>query len=172
MYGNRRDTLNVASELNAAQTRVQEDQAANQRRDAEIAEARRQASEARQGQEAAQQKINQLTATRRLSDEQKTALIKSLAPQKGSEIIIFSASGKECQDYTYQFRKVFQDSGWILSRFPFRIVTREGEDLKILVADVNKPPQRALLIQQSLKAVGIEAGAGVDNTISPDVVEL
>jgi hypothetical protein len=173
IYGNRRDTLSVEIELKAAQTRQRDDQLANQRRDAEIAEARRQANEARDAQAAAQQKIDTLTATRTLSDDQKRALIKALSPYKGSEIIIRSAQGnKECQDYADQFRQVFQQSGWTFPRAPFRIVTHEGENVQILVANTVKPPPRAVAIQAALKEIGIEAPGSLDNSVEADVVQL
>jgi len=173
LYSNRWDTLNVQLQLAAAQARLQQEQAADKRRDAEIAEARRQASEAKSAQQAAQQKIEELTATRSLSEDQKATLVRSLSVYKGAEIIILNAHGnKESQDYADQFRQVFRDAGWVFPRPPFRMVTREGEDVKIMVADIAKPPQRAIAIQGALKSVEIEAPGAADDTAGPDVVEL
>jgi hypothetical protein len=173
LYSNRWDALNVQFQLAAAQTRLQQEQIADQRRDAEIAEARRQANEARDAQQVAQQKIDALTATRTLTDQQEQVLIKALSPYKGAEIIIRNAQGnKECQDYADQFRHVFQQSGWTLARAPFRIVIHEGENVQMMVGNIMNPPQRAIAIQAALKEIGIEAPGNLDESVGPDVVQL
>src|SRR5260370_36668487 len=92
-YGNRRDSLSVAAELDAARGRQTQEEIANLKRDQEIAEAQREAKQAKDSHEAAQIRIDELTATRKLSDEQKQTLTKALSPYKGSQIIIAVLKG-------------------------------------------------------------------------------
>ncbi len=51
-------------------------------------------------------------------------------------------------------------------------MTHEGENVQILVADMAKPPQRAIAIQAALKEIGIEAPGSPDNSVEADVVQL
>jgi hypothetical protein len=107
---------------------------------------------------------NQATANcapqqRHLSEDQKTklaSLLKAAAPQ---ELYFVSAPDAETTYFSSEILSVLASAGWQVVPHPpnWGTIERQGQGLFIMVADVNKVPRGAAVLQQALKQIGIEA---------------
>jgi hypothetical protein len=100
---------------------------------------------------------------RTLTTDQYSNLVKLLRQAGAFKIIIRHAEHNfEAQQYYDSFDKALKEAGWDVTDEESRIVqmaqeTRQGQGLQILVHDVNKAPTAAVMLQKSLKEVGVDA---------------
>jgi len=105
------------------------------------------------------QELQQQVQQRHLSEDQKTklaSLLKVVAPQ---EFYFVSAPDAETTYFGSEIVSVLDSAGWKVVPHPYNwgTIDRQGQGLFILVGDVNKPPRAAVVLQQALKAIGIES---------------
>ena len=118
-------------------------------------------------------KLEARFAQRILSEDQKATLLTLLSQHKGLEVILLNVLGdKDSQEYRDEFAELFQRAGWTVKQPPFRLPVRDVQGLRLLVADLAKAPQAAIVLQQALKAVGIDADGAVDSGLTPNDCEF
>ncbi len=100
---------------------------------------------------------------RNLSATQHDQLVATLKANPPFSITIMHADGDfEAQTYGDYLSSALKDGGWTINQSPYLFESRQGEGVKILVRDVQAPPLGAVLLQNALKAIGIDAeGASV-----------
>jgi hypothetical protein len=176
VYGNRKDVLLLAQQSSIAGEERKQQEARDKNSSDNVAAANAAAQKATDAQKRAEEKAAELEARltpRKLSEEQKANLMRLLSKHTGYEITLLSVLGnKESQDYRDEFSELFQKAGWKVNPPPFRMPIRDVQGLKILVADLSKAPQAAIILQQALKEVGINADGGVDSGLKPETFEL
>jgi hypothetical protein len=114
-------------------------------------------------------KKNVVPVPRHLSEEQRIKLVFLLRSGGPYETAVRHTQGNlESQTYADEFVAVLQGAGWTVNPTPrFLIQERDAAGVWIMVSDMAKAPPCALLLQQSLKAVGIEAPGMAVPGISP-----
>ena len=107
---------------------------------------------------------------RHLSTEQRSRLISLLRNGKAFETAVRHSQGNmESQLYADEFVAVLKEAGWKMNPQPrFLVQQRDAKGLWIMVHDMAKAPPCALLLQQSLKAVGLDAPGIAVPDLSPN----
>jgi hypothetical protein len=107
---------------------------------------------------------NQATANcapqqRHLSEDQKAKLASLLKPAGPEEFYFVSAPDAETTHFGNEILTVLDSAGWkvVPHLVGWGEIAHQGEGLFIWVSDVNKPPQGAVVLQQALKEIGVEA---------------
>jgi hypothetical protein len=108
-YGLRKDELVAAAEVTTSKQRKADQDAADARHAAEIGGLKGQLSEA-------EKKVENLRSqqiARRLTPDQKTALIGALSPFASQKVFIWcSTAAWDCTDFAVDFMDVFKSAGW------------------------------------------------------------
>ena len=96
---------------------------------------------------------------RHLTEEQQKTLAIQLRAGGVFETAVRHTQGNmESQNYADDFVTALKAAGWTVNPHPkFLIQEHDSVGVWIMVADMSKPPTCALLLQQGLKAIGIEA---------------
>jgi hypothetical protein len=97
--------------------------------------------------------------SRHLSDDQKDKLVSVLKVAAPQELYFISAPDAETTYFSNEILSVLQSAGWNVVPHPpnWGTIDRQGQGLFIMVADLNKPPRGAIVLQQALKQVGIDS---------------
>jgi hypothetical protein len=104
---------------------------------------------------------------RTLTPEQRTGLA-NLLRQPGSFSVVVRHAGNnfEAQTYAESLASALKDAGWKVNDNPgLMFETKQGVGLKILVRDLQKPPIGAVLLQTSLKQVGLDADGSAQEVV-------
>jgi hypothetical protein len=96
---------------------------------------------------------------RHLSEEQRIKLLSLLKVPAPQELYFVSAPDAETTYFGNDILSALDSAGWKVVPHPpnWGTIEHQGVGMFILVADVTKPPREAVLLQQALREVGIEA---------------
>jgi len=95
---------------------------------------------------------------RMLTTEQRNKLITLLKAGGNTSITVRHAQGNfEAQTYADYFSSALKDAGWTINEPSLAFETRQGQGVQILVHDLKEPLPLAVLLQNSLRAVGVSA---------------
>jgi hypothetical protein len=118
-------------------------------------------SQAQQSQKLAAgvQQLQQQVQQRHLSEDQKVKLVSLLRATTPQEFYFISAPDAEATHFSNEILTVLDSAGWkvVPHLAGWGEIAHQGEGLFIWVSDVNKPPQGAVVLQQALKEIGVEA---------------
>jgi hypothetical protein len=96
---------------------------------------------------------------RALSETQKAELLSLLKSESHQEMYFISAPDSESQTFADELSAVFNEAGWKTNYPPYNWGTTQHYPvgLAILVADPKNAPPGAVVLQRSLKKIGIES---------------
>jgi hypothetical protein len=106
------------------------------------------------------QELKQQVQQRHLSEDQKAKLASLLKVDAPQEFYFLCAPDAETTYFANEILGVLESAGWKAVPHPpnWGTIERQGMGVHILVHDVTKPVSReAVVLQQALKAIGIEA---------------
>jgi hypothetical protein len=114
-------------------------------------------------------KNNIVPVQRHLTAEQRSTLVVLLRSGGSFETAVRHTQGNmESQKYADEFVAVLKEAGWTVNPHPkFLIQESDATGVWIMVTDIPKAPRCALLLQQGLKAIGIEAPGVAVSGLSP-----
>ena len=104
---------------------------------------------------------------RTLTPEQRAGIV-NLLRQPGSFSVVIRHAGNnfEAQTYAESLASALRDAGWKVNDNPgLMFETKQGVGLKILVRDLQKPPVGAVLLQTSLKQIGLDADGSAQEVV-------
>ncbi|MGA2426374.1 MAG: hypothetical protein ABSG07_20425 [Terriglobales bacterium] len=96
---------------------------------------------------------------RHLSEDQKTKLASLLKAAGPQEFYFVSAPDAETTHFGNEILTVLDSAGWkvVPHLAGWGEIAHQGEGVYIWVSDVNKAPQGAIVLQQALKEIGVDA---------------
>jgi hypothetical protein len=95
---------------------------------------------------------------RMLGIEQREKLVSILKGATPISITVLHAQGDhESQVYADFFVSSFKEAGWTILEPGVLLETRQGEGVRIAVHEIKTAPQGAILLQNALKEIGVDA---------------
>lgn len=108
-----------------------------------------------------------------LSPEQHNKLVSLLKTAGNASIIVRHTQGDfEAQTYSDYFLSALKDAGWTIKEPGFGIETRIGKGISIVVHDLKESLPMAVVLENSLKAIGVNADVGEGSWVPSGTFEL